>query len=297
MAGRYDTRELQRVVAVSFSAGELSKFAERWHVHLDREGSATDGARVLLKAVEGRGKLAELLASLRAEKPLVEWPDPPERPEVPPPPPPPEPTPQPTPAPSPAPVSEPAGILADPFDEPPPPERAGLGPGARWAVLAGVLAVGAGIGAAVVLLSAGDDAPAADAGPATVALAAASQLRTSLEALAEACSVEAEDATSARDLLTVSFRRCPQLPPVRGTARPPDPLPARDPPPELPIPGGPPRPPSSEPVCLDRCHTLHESCRQSECGDEPASANKYEAYQRCLQGCMNKYARCRLACR
>jgi hypothetical protein len=314
MAGRYDTRELQRVIAATFSGGELSKFAERWHVLLDREASAADGARVLLKAIEGRDAVPDLLARLREAKPLVEWPEPTERPATAavavftPPPPlvaaapaaapaPPAPPPAPPVAPPPALAS--AGSLADPFAGDPPPAAAGLSSTRRLALLGVVLAAGIGLGVAVVLLVMRSDEPEA-AGDQGVAKTAAAQLRLSLGAVAEACRVDARDATSARDLLASGFRRC-ERPPPRPEAREPDPLPQRQPPPDRPDPqlGIPPqtKPPSHEPICLDRCHGVHEDCRQSECGEEPTSASKYDAWQKCLAGCMTKYARCRLSCR
>ena len=75
-------RDLTRRIAVSFSAGELSRYAERWRVYPDRDGGVDSGARMLVRALAGRRKLGELVASLRAHKPLVEWPDPPPSPTV-----------------------------------------------------------------------------------------------------------------------------------------------------------------------------------------------------------------------
>jgi hypothetical protein len=54
---------------------------------------------------------------------------------------------------------------------------------------------------------------------------------------------------------------------------------------------------SREPACLDTCHRMHASCKESECGAEPRSAEKYADYQRCLGECLAKYSRCRLGCR
>ena len=62
-------------IALKFSAGGPSKTAERWRVFIDRDGSADDGARALVRAIQSRDKLPQLVESLRAHKPLVEWPE------------------------------------------------------------------------------------------------------------------------------------------------------------------------------------------------------------------------------
>src|SRR5690606_13462561 len=73
---RYHLPELRRCIELSFSAGELSKFAERFGVFLDREGGVEKAARTLVKALDARGGLGPLVEALRQKKPLVQWPEP-----------------------------------------------------------------------------------------------------------------------------------------------------------------------------------------------------------------------------
>jgi hypothetical protein len=297
---RYDPRELRRLVEVSFSAGELSKFAERFGVLLDREGPLDRSARTLVRAREARDQLPELVDALRLAKPLVEWP---------------EPSLVPVPAPPPPPSSAPAAPSSERNRPPSPAARAALvdpfleqqlggdeedrwPAWTRWTILATVLAGGVGVGIAVTYIATRDDTPAPAAsgeGPGIASLAAA-HLRETVQAVTEACEVAPED--TARDTLTTAFRRC-ALPPMRpGAVN--VPLPTRTPPPsggaEPPARRQTPAPPRSA-ACLDECHASYNGCQQSECGGEPSSINEYDAYQRCMSGCMSKYSRCRLTCR
>jgi len=317
----YDVAELTRCLTFSFSAGELSKYAERWKVFTDRDGTVAEGARTLVRALDGRGKLAQLVTSLRSHKPLVEWPEPTVV-QAAPEPPAPEPE-EGSSAPETAPDSpttdgavvvpgaEPAGApLVDPFSAPSGAGVAGLGTdeglwasldGTTRAVVLGVI-FAAGIGLGVLgfwLVGRGDgepDPPADSAGEASIAGRAATLLRGSVAGITQACEV-VEQTDTARNALTMAFRRCAQ-PEIRP-GLPPGPLlpkttrkPAQ-PPPARPTPR---RPVSHEPACLDRCHRFHVQCKTSECGAEPTSSSKYADYQRCLAGCLAKYSQCRLRC-
>ena len=136
--------------------------------------------------------------------------------------------------------------------------------------------------------------------PSSVGAAAAELVATSVESLRQACRVE-ERADSARSTLTASFRKC-AVPEIVGRGRvdlppppPPDPVPSR---PRMKLPGRTAPPPQSQASgCAERCHQVHASCKQSECGQEPASAAEYPNYQRCLGNCQAKHSRCRLSCR
>ena len=322
-----DRRELSRLIALSFSAGELSKYAERWRVFTDREGSADDAARVLVRAIDARGKLAQLMDSLRAHKPLVEWPDFHEAPEQ-------EPADE-QPAEEAAVgeaasearagVEERAGLeerapgedadggepdtakddpplqpIVDPFfiddDEP---EEEDDDPVKPYIVMAAILVGGIAIGGVGVWLftrGPADETDDAAAAPATLAVLAASEVRRSVTSVQQACEVEA-GGDSARQILTRAFDTCsiPEIEPSK--IQPYDVRPRSRPAPRSRLVQPRKRPPARSPACLDRCHAVHGSCKDSKCGSEPASAGAFESYQRCLQGCMSEYARCRLSCR
>jgi len=320
-AYQVDLAELRRCLAFSFSAGELSKYAERWRVFTDRDGTAAEGARVLVRALDGRNKLPELVSSLQAHKPLVEWPEPEVIPA-----PPMAALSEPTSAPSQpitaaalppaarngAPGSEPmGGPLVDPFSQPAAPDGQDLGGAGNWwarssvgtraTMLVIIFAAGIGLGGlAFWLLSRSNhstDATAPGSGDANIAQLAAAHLRSSVGQVTRACEVDG-DGETARDALAKAFRRCTQ-PEIRpGLA--PGPLPPltsrRPPKPPAPARPTPRRPLSHQPVCLDRCHRFHEQCKASECGAEPTSGAKYAEYQRCLAGCLAKYSQCRLRC-
>lgn len=293
---RHDPREVRRLVAMAFSAGELSKYAERWRVFTDREGAVEDGARQLVRALEARGKLDKLVESLRAHKPLFEWPDPSiEVEEAAPAVEPPAPAPA---APSPAPPdSEPAPSVGAPIVDPfavrdPAPKDAAVVIPKRW-LLVGGAAVAALLVVAIAIAAATGDA----AETASLARGAADELARSVAAVRSACKID-EEADSARDALTAAFRRCsvPSIRPSRVDV----PLPARPTPTPTPQPLALPKrtgPVSRRPACLDQCHQIHNQCKQSQCGPEPASAAAYDTYQRCLSGCLSQYSRCRLTCR
>ncbi len=308
MAARYDANELRRLIAISFSTGELSKYAERWRVFIDRDGTPDDGARALVRAIQSRDKLPQLVESLRAHKPLVEWPAPIAEPEPTPPPiaptqidaPPAAPAGPEVPATPPEPPREP---LVDPYyaDEAAP-EPAPSPPLAlpKWLPLAAMLTGGVLLGALGTWLLARDDEtvdePAPQAAERLAAIADA-ELRRSLAKVRDACKVDDQD--SARDLLRVAFDSC-AVPEIQPGVVPATPLPAPEPRPSQADRRPPPRPKSSpdrEPECLMRCHEIHTACKASECGPEPSSASDYASYQRCLSSCMSKYTRCRLTCR
>lgn len=295
---RYNLPELRRCMALSFSAGELSKFAERYRVLLDRDQGVEVGVRTLVKALEGRNEIDALVAALREHKPLVEWPAPfdgsgPKGPalfdgsgEV-------------------EPVYDPMAVLplepaadrrlADPFEgeEPATADRA-----RSWAPWAAIFAGGLLLGGVVVWLVASRGQPASDT-PSTAELGhlAAMHLSEAVTGVATACGGPVEG-SSARSVLVEAFRRCTQ-PEIRPglDLSPPLPPPA-PPPPEpdrplgaAPLPKGPPNA-----GCLDACHRNHGECAKSECGREPSSSADYDKYQRCLGGCLQKFSRCRLRC-
>ena len=58
---RHDPGELRRLIALSFRAGELSRFASKMGVFTDQEGSVEDGARTVVRAMEHRDELAKLV--------------------------------------------------------------------------------------------------------------------------------------------------------------------------------------------------------------------------------------------
>jgi hypothetical protein len=306
---KHDPQEIRRLIAMAFSAGELSKFAERWRVFIDREGSVDDGARALVRAVDGRGKLAPLVESLRAHKPLFEWP---------------EPTVEVEPAPpvrsAAAPDAEPpdpakAQAMTEPRADPAPssvrapivdPFQAGGSDGEaspeaviipkRWLMAGGALTAAVALGGIVVWAVVGGDASSNES--ASLALDASAELARSVSAVRSACKVD-EEGDSARDQLTSAFRRCsvPTIRPSRvDVPLPPRPKPVPDPGP-IALPQRPPGPVSRRPACLDQCHQIHNQCKKSQCGAEPASAAEYETYQRCLASCLSQYSRCRLTCR
>lgn len=293
----HDPREVRRRIAMTFSTGELSKFAERWRVFIDREGSVDDGARKLVRALAARGKLAQLVDSLRAHKPLIEWPKPTIEVEQPAPAasPPAEPEPEaPAPAAAPPTVGEP---IVDPYevsessqDRP----RGAVVIPKKWLIAGGSIAAGLLVGG--LLLWASTERASSEQS-ASLALDASAELARSVAAVRSACKID-EEGDSARDQLTAAFRRCsvPSIRPSRIDV----PLPPRPDPVPNPGPARPRRPAgpvSRAPVCLEQCHQIHNQCKKTQCGAEPTSAADYETYQRCLAGCLSQYSRCRLTCR
>jgi hypothetical protein len=301
----FDAAELRRIIALSFSAGELSKFAERFKVFVGRQEPA-QGARNLVRALEARGELERLVTNLREAKPLVEWPEgqveavevapvaaepdahraPAELSEA---------VVEVAPA-AEAPKSRP---LVDPYleqaaAEEAKPKRNLLLP------LAGVFGAGLLLGAVGLWLLARDATPP-PAGPAletgSVAQLAANHLERSVGAVMKSC--DTKPAGSVRDTLADAFRRCGQAKIRPGVAPLVAPAPRPKPEPEPQRQAAPPKQgtPSRSPACLDRCHRMHAQCQQSDCGPEPRSSAKYASYQKCMSGCLTKYSRCRLSCR
>jgi hypothetical protein len=295
---RYDARELRRLVAMSFSLGELVPFAAGFGVVVDGSRSADEAARELVRAIESRGELPALVARLEAEKPLVVWPSP-----------------QPVerrPAPSPEPLAAPArpevspvsvepvpGPLVDPFltgglDEPRAPSR-------PIALIAAGVVVGVGLGVlAMWLLFFRGDAPTepavASGSPATVA---ARTLRGAVEAVVEVCGA-GSDESSARGALSAAFTRCSRqdkLPPLPNLPIEPAPPPPPSRMTRLPTPAAPAPAAGRQQACLDACHEQQQACRKSRCGSEPTSASEYPQYQQCLGQCTAPAMRCRLSCR
>jgi hypothetical protein len=316
--GRYPEAELKRCIAMSFSAGELSQFAAQLGVLLDREGRIEEGARTLVRALSMRGELDRLLSRLREAKPLVQWPEP-QAPEPaaapfvpaaplpglgspgslggPEPMPPPEPAGERKPASDGSPAAPASGEpLLDPFAADEAEQAAVRRRSMRgWLALGAVFAAGIGIGAVIISLMLREDEPAGGE-PAAMAAVAADHLRSAVSTVAKACEAEPND--SARGQLADAFRRCsgPRIRPGLDTT-PLLPPPAPDPRAPAHPRAQPGAPVSREPACLDTCHRMHASCKESECGAEPRSAEKYADYQRCLGECLAKYSRCRLGCR
>ena len=318
----YDRDELRRAMARAFSAGELSRFALRFKVYTDREGSIAGAASQLVRALAARDQLAELAAALEREKPNVDWPKPSRReaaavalersgsaeegtrdalydPYAPPPP---------------SVASAPPAVA--PPREPPPPSPADKAAAASvdgrrmmWIaamVFAGGLTLGIGATVFAVMRSpaAVAESAAAPGGPVALALLAADELATSVAYISDVCDM-ADTFPSARQRLAESFRRCGSIdiPTRDGAAAPPRAQPtASVPQPRRPKPRRrersiPLRRPSSSAACLDRCHRGHDQCKRAECGPEPTSANDYAAFQQCSARCVSRYSRCRLSCR
>jgi hypothetical protein len=311
LEAHYDPRELERLAAVSFSAGELSDFAHKFGIFTSRDGDAREGARTLVRGMARREALAELVDELRLAKPLVEWPEPEWRAARQPP------AAAPTAAdPSAATGAEPRASSAegdrgeasirDPFAMLDDDEAPGTGlPPRLWLMIGAAVVVAGLVGGGIVLLATAkpDGPPRPEDGPVSIAQRASSHLRDAVGAVARACDAEVTT-RSARDSLATAFRRCaspdgpvpsgraagPALPPLFPSVQPRPPGVAPPPPREAPRPSGPRR-------CLDRCETQHRECIQSKCGPEPTEGSKYDAYQRCLGGCLTSSSRCRLTCR
>ena len=71
-----DRLQAVAVAAGICRAGELSKFASKLGVFTDQEGSPEAGARILVRAMEHRDAVPQLVERLEAAKPDVEWPAP-----------------------------------------------------------------------------------------------------------------------------------------------------------------------------------------------------------------------------
>ncbi len=305
-------RDLQRLVALSFSAGELSKYAERWRVFIDRDGGSEAGARTLVRALHGRNKLSALVTSLKAQKPLVEWPEPPPAATVPQAPL--KETLEPTPEVSAS--TPPDGLpprsegplsgkrpLLDPFaEEAPAPTHAPRGL-VRWLPSVATGLAGVAIGATAMYLLHPERKTVAGP-PAGLARLASEHMRSRVDAVAEACQVPA-DGDSARDVLSSAFAECgvPEIRPGKFPAPPRVLPPSSPPPPARRVParalrgrksGG--RSPSGA-TCLDSCHGSYITCAKDTCGSEPQSAAENAAWSRCLHTCQSRRMRCRLACR
>jgi hypothetical protein len=303
----YDLTELRRRIAVSFSTAELSQFAQGIHVHLDREGRVDDSARALIRAMQQRERIDDLVDRLRAHKPDVEWPEP--RPPVSPAPSPPPDPPDPPPQTGDPPIDEPppAASAADPptapSTEPPGEDKgptAGDDAGGKAAspviipsMLGAALAGGVAVGIAATWLALRKPKEADP--PAPIAKLAAEQLEESVAGVVRACGGD-DEGGSARDRLRRSFDRCvPQ--PSPGSVEP-DPLQtsgarASGPPLNL---GPSPSLPGSD-SCLINCNAAHEACRSNRCGPEPSGAAPFANWQRCQSACLADNSRCRLACR
>lgn len=307
----FDRHEVRRLIAVSFSIGELSRFAEAFGIHLDRSGSVDDAARQLIKGVEAKGDERRLLVRLADTKPLVVWPKPPpaksapapssddEAEEA-------EDKPGPTVFQAPVTAEAPAATpMIDPYlqtlaEEPTETTRS---PWLLPVIVSATLVVGILAGVVVAVWHMNEAAgPAAPETPASsVSTLAADMLDGSVGQVAEACDVKREPGESARSVLVNAFRNCRRLetPPSRKKLIPP--APKLTPPPTTR--GGRPRPTprpsqqrSQSGACLDRCHQAYIQCQRDKCGPEPRSAKAYPEWQRCKAGCMPAYGSCRGRC-
>ncbi len=306
---------------MSFSIGELSRFAEAFGVHLDRSGSVDDAARQLVKAVEAKGHERRLLVRLAEAKPLVVWPEPPAvaKTEVPGEAVSDEAAPEETlegekPGPTvfQAPVSAeapakapPAAPMVDPYLQtlPEVPEETTRSPWLLPVLVSATLVVGvlAGVVIAVWRMNEAAAPQPANTPPASVSTLAADMLDGSVAQVAQACDVKREPGESARSILVSAFQNCRRLetPPTRKPLIPP--APKLTPPPTTrggrPVPT--PRPSqqrSDSGACLDRCHQAYIQCQRDKCGPEPRSAKAYPEWQRCKAGCMPTYGSCRSRC-
>jgi len=312
----FDRQEVRRLIAVSFSIGELSRFGEALGVHLARTGSVDDAARQLIKAVEGKRDERRLLLRLAEAKPLVVWPAPPAAHPKPPPEAPAtevEAKPREAEAPGPTVFQAPVDArraapapLVDPYlytlaDEP---EEATRSPWLLPVIVSITLVVGVVAGVVIALWQMNETAsmPAPPETPAaSVSTLAADMLDTSVAQVAEACEVKREPGESARSVLANAFRSCRKREnrPRSKTLIPPAPRPIPSPPPSGGRPTSTPRPSQQRTTtgaCLDRCHRAYVQCQQERCGPEPRSAKAYPEWQRCKQGCMPAFGSCRSRC-
>ncbi len=293
----YDLPELRRRIEVSFTAGELSKFAERLRIFTDREGSTAKGAKTLVRAMQVRGRVDDLVQRLAAHRPLLEWPEPQRVAVTEPLSTPPEPVEQ----------DEPSVQLEElgpQLDPPPSPAiRRGL-------LLAGMLVLGALLGAlgSGLLAPSPASGPKPAAGRVELAELAAAHLGRAVAAVTRACRAE-DTSASARDALTSAFRNCAgpsQATPGRRLRDPllPDPL-LPDPllraprrrtnaPPVMPR--SRPRPVDNGRRCLERCNQTHTACKRDRCGPEPVAGRKQIAFRRCMSSCLTDNSKCRMRC-
>ncbi|MBI4701039.1 MAG: hypothetical protein HY744_07755 [Deltaproteobacteria bacterium] len=319
----HDPVEICRCIALCFSAGELGRFAQELGVPADPGARLEEAAHALVRAIQGRGELGNLVELLQERKPLVQWPSP--RPCAQPPPQP-EPLPTAPPQPLPAPPSSEPGPAAPPplldpyvsgrFEEAattdaaaPPggvpartPRRAA--PAMALATLAAA-AVMAAVAVGFHLGRGSTGAGAAAENAARPASMASAELARAVASMAEACGVD-PTGSPPRSALLLAFRRCRQARPGAYT----NDLAAGAGPalPGLGLSGGPSLPAAPGPIerrrsateppaCLRGCEQRHALCRANECGPEPGLASQFPAYQRCLSACLSEASRCRLACR
>lgn len=301
---------------MSFSIGELSRFAEAFGVHLARSGSVDDAARQLVKAVEAKGDERRLLVRLAEAKPLVVWPAPPPvaKTEIPDEAASEAPTegenPGPTVFQAPVPAEEPAKAppaapMIDPYLQtlPEVPEETTGSPWLLPVLVSATLVVGvlAGVVIAVWHMNASAPPPPSNTPTASVSTLAADMLEGSVTQVAEACDVKREPGESARNVLISAFQNCRRLetPPTRKKLIPPAPKLTQPPTTRGSRPVPKPRPSqqrSDSGACLDRCHQAYVQCQRDKCGPEPRSAKAYPEWQRCKAGCMPTYGSCRSRC-
>ncbi len=286
----YDLAELRRRIEVSFTAGELSKFAEPLRIYTDREGASAKGAKTLVTAMQARGRLDDLVKRLAKHKPLIEWPEPQKVP---------------------AGQAPPSELHEDeesdpqiedpavPSDAPPPSASVFR----RSLLLAGMLGLGAllGVVGLRLLAPAPTQTPAERVTRIELAELAAGHLGQAVAAVARACLAEDTSAT-AREALTNAFRNCAGPPPAEPSDRSrtvPDPLligtrrPARRP---YPAPRPRRRTADNDRRCLDSCNRAHTACRRDRCGPEPVGGRQFAAYRRCTSSCLASNSKCRLRC-
>jgi hypothetical protein len=201
-----------------------------------------------------------------------------------------------------------------------------LGAGAAVLVLAVVLAFfigrasssgsgtasGAGSTSASGAASASASASAAPTSDqAEVAQHVVDALGSSLERVAKACQIEANELRG-HSLFEVAYERCGQVPESVVHVRPPrhggDPGSGANVPPPTGKQGrpgggnklqrvdvGPGAPSTGGSACLSSCAKSHRACT-AKCGAEPKQSSLYDAYQACLSGCLKASAQCKQGC-
>lgn len=314
-------------MVVCFTAAELQKLAEDLGVSggVGLYRGVEEAAREVIRQCERYAGLDALVAKLRAERPLVEWPEPPATPgpvpvEVPPPAvepesaavpsredappevaaPPPSPSsspPPPVPPPSTRAVAWPG--IAEPAQQKPPPrgiDQRILLAVAGLTLLAAIIAFFAGRASSKPGTAATADAsphPKRTTGP---AVEASDVFAKSIASLARVCEVQVGDA---EDVFKRVAAKCGPPPRQPTHALPAeafepaadDPPTPRDPRPPRPI--APPKPPANG--CLSSCESTHQGCR-SRCGPEPTEGSKYGDYNQCQARCLSAASKCRLTC-
>ena len=340
-APKYDLRELRRCLALTVTAAELAEIGQRFGCATSAAGataqpSADESARLLLRELEHKGQVHELVQWLHQNQPLMQWPlplqpaaaslsSPPQAAAAPV-----EPLPQVGPGPMPSPArAEPPKPIVDPFlaagsdaSHPASEDERPLWQRREWrmaaiAAAAGVVlltAVGAGFlfgrsgagASASPAQATGSAEPAHSAARGALALTAAAELLRSVTDIAETCGLT-DKSGPAKQVLTRAFQACgpTRTPLSQMPSRASSPSDTSAPEPTAARPTASPavapadRPADPAPgggSCLSHCSEEHRQCKASECGPEPMQGSQYDAYQKCLSRCLSKASQCRLRC-